>query len=72
MDVKPKKYLGQHFLLDGSVSKRISESLFIEKKRLLSRKIPICGLFQQKFPEIGLFTIRPFFLNPSPPKYFAL
>ena len=31
MDVKPKKYLGQHFLLDDSVSKRISESLFIEK-----------------------------------------
>ena len=31
MDVNPKKYLGQHFLLDDSVSKRISESLFIEK-----------------------------------------
>ena len=35
MDVKPKKYLGQHFLLDDSVSKRISESLFIENLNLL-------------------------------------
>ena len=32
MDVKPKKYLGQHFLLDDSVSHRISESLCIKKK----------------------------------------
>ena len=32
MDVKPKKYLGQHFLLDDSVSQRISESLCIKKK----------------------------------------
>ena len=32
MDVKPKKYLGQHFLLDDSVSHRISDSLCIKKK----------------------------------------
>lgn len=32
MDVKPKKYLGQHFLLDDSVSRRISETLCIKKK----------------------------------------
>ena len=32
MDVKPKKYLGQHFLLDDSVSERISNSLHIGNK----------------------------------------
>ena len=27
MNVKPKKYLGQHFLTDSSVSKQIAESI---------------------------------------------
>jgi 16S rRNA (adenine1518-N6/adenine1519-N6)-dimethyltransferase len=31
MDVKPKKYLGQHFLLDDSVSQKISNYFLIEK-----------------------------------------
>ena len=43
MDVKPKKYLGQHFLLDDSVSHRISESLFIKKKLNLLEIGPCTG-----------------------------
>ena len=27
MDVKPKKYLGQHFLIDEQISERISEAI---------------------------------------------
>ena len=27
MDVKPKKYLGQHFLIDDIISERISETI---------------------------------------------
>ena len=27
MDVKPKKYLGQHFLIDDKISERISEAI---------------------------------------------
>lgn len=32
MNVKPKKYLGQHFLTDSNVSKQIAESLQIKEK----------------------------------------
>ena len=32
MDVKPKKYLGQHFLIDEQISKRISEAISKSKK----------------------------------------
>jgi 16S rRNA (adenine1518-N6/adenine1519-N6)-dimethyltransferase len=32
MDVKPKKYLGQHFLIDEQISERISESISKSKK----------------------------------------
>ena len=35
MYVKPKKYLGQHFLLNDSISQRISASLCIEKNHNL-------------------------------------
>ena len=32
MDVKPKKYLGQHFLIDEKISERISEAISKTKK----------------------------------------
>jgi 16S rRNA (adenine1518-N6/adenine1519-N6)-dimethyltransferase len=32
MDVKPKKYLGQHFLIDEQISKRISNAISKSKK----------------------------------------
>ena len=32
MDVKPKKYLGQHFLIDEQISERISEAISKSKK----------------------------------------
>ena len=32
MNVKPKKYLGQHFLTDHNVSKQIAESININDK----------------------------------------
>ena len=32
MDVKPKKYLGQHFLIDEEISQRISEAILKSKK----------------------------------------
>ena len=32
MDVKPKKYLGQHFLIDEQISERISEAITKSKK----------------------------------------
>ena len=32
MDVKPKKYLGQHFLIDEKISERISEAISKSKK----------------------------------------
>ena len=32
MDVKPKKYLGQHFLIDEQISERISEAISQSKK----------------------------------------
>ena len=32
MDLKPKKYLGQHFLIDEEISQRISEAILKSKK----------------------------------------
>ena len=49
MDVKPKKYLGQHFLLDDSVSQRISESLFIKKN--LNLGLPIDSSINIQFEK---------------------
>ena len=60
MYVKPKKYLGQHFLLDDSVSQRISASLCIEKNHNLIEIGPGTGaltkfLLQEK---INLVTFE--------------
>ena len=38
MDVKPKKYLGQHFLIDEEISERISEAISKFKKIISSKK----------------------------------
>ena len=47
MNVKPKKYLGQHFLLDNTVSQRIAEAIKIEKKVNLLEIGPGTGALTQ-------------------------
>ena len=47
MNVKPKKYLGQHFLLDNTVSQRIAEAIKIENKVNLLEIGPGTGALTQ-------------------------
>jgi len=47
MDVKPKKYLGQHFLLDNTVSQKIAEAIKIENKVNLLEIGPGTGALTQ-------------------------
>jgi len=47
MNVKPKKYLGQHFLLDNTVSQRIAEAIKIENKVNLLEIGPGTGAVNQ-------------------------
>jgi len=47
MDVKPKKFLGQHFLLDNTVSQKIAEAIKIENKVNLLEIGPGTGALTQ-------------------------
>jgi 16S rRNA (adenine1518-N6/adenine1519-N6)-dimethyltransferase len=47
MNVKPKKYLGQHFLLNNTVSQRIAEAIKIENKVNLLEIGPGTGALTQ-------------------------
>ncbi|MDA9808979.1 16S rRNA (adenine(1518)-N(6)/adenine(1519)-N(6))-dimethyltransferase RsmA [Flavobacteriales bacterium] len=47
MDVKPKKYLGQHFLLDNTVSQKIAEAIKIENRVNLLEIGPGTGALTQ-------------------------
>ena len=68
MDVKPKKYLGQHFLLDDSVSLRIYESLCIKKKLNLLEIGPGTGALT-KFLLQGNIQLVTFELDQESIKY---
>jgi len=47
MDVKPKKFLGQHFLLDNTVSQKIAEAIKIENRVNLLEIGPGTGALTQ-------------------------
>ncbi|MDG1973520.1 MAG: 16S rRNA (adenine(1518)-N(6)/adenine(1519)-N(6))-dimethyltransferase RsmA [Flavobacteriaceae bacterium] len=74
-DLKPKKYLGQHFLKDSNISKKISESLISKSSQTIIEIGPGMGILTQHliskktqtyFVELDQDSI--FYLNKMFPK----
>ena len=60
-EVRPKKALGQHFLTDLSVSRRIADSLLAEERTDVLEVGPGMGVltnFLLARPEIALMAVK--------------